>query len=91
VEEFIDDDRGYFDWLRQHLNGYVLNIGVRPHSLPGRYNQVLHRATCRHINNARTNTGPTWKKVCSLAREELVRYGERQEGEVPSFCLTCLA
>jgi hypothetical protein len=89
VQEFVNDDEGYFTWLRAHSDGLVLNIGVHPHSLPGRYNQVLHRATCRHINNSRTNTGPTWKKVCSLSREELIRYGERQEGEVPTFCSTC--
>jgi hypothetical protein len=50
---------------------------------------MLHRATCRHIRNSRTSAGQTWKKVCSLDKAELLRYGEQREGQVASLCYTC--
>jgi hypothetical protein len=91
MEDFEGDNDGYLRWIVEHPEGYVLNLGVRPHtSSDPRINQMLHRATCRHINNARTSAGPTWKKVCSLSKEELVRYGERREGRVAAFCGTCV-
>jgi len=90
MEDFEGDNDGYLKWIAEHPDGYVLNLGVRPHSSRDpRINQMLHRATCGHIKNSRTSAGQTWKKVCSLDRPELIRYGERQEGQAPSFCYTC--
>jgi hypothetical protein len=90
MEDFEGDNEGYLKWIAAHPNGYVLNLGVRPHTDPNpRINQMLHRATCRHIRNARTSAGPTWKKVCSLDKQELLRYGEQREGQVAAFCYTC--
>jgi hypothetical protein len=31
----------------------------------------------------------TWKKVCSLDKQELLRYGEEREGQVAAFHYTC--
>jgi hypothetical protein len=90
MQEFVDDDEGYYAWIAEHPDGYVLNIGVHPNTYPGRYNQVLHCATCYHVARRIPNrTGPDWKKMCSDDRSDLIRYGERREGAVPTFCLTC--
>ncbi len=67
MKDFEGDNDGYLKWIAEDPKGYVLNLGVKPHASSNpRINQMLHRATGRHINNARTGAGTTWKKVCSL-------------------------
>ena len=91
-EVFVERDDAYYKWLDEHKeDGFVLNIGVRPNTMPGPYNQVLHLASCwpiaKHIPN---RTGPIWKKVCSTHRDDLILFGQRQEdGQTPSFCKHC--
>jgi hypothetical protein len=32
MEDFRGDNEGYLNWVAQHPDGYVLNLGVRPHT-----------------------------------------------------------
>jgi hypothetical protein len=74
---FRNDDAGYRNWLRQHPEGFVLNIERDAH-----YGK-LHAATCLGIFPD-DDRAYTWSrdKVCSMDRRELERYAANK-GLVP--------
>ncbi len=65
---FVDDDRGYLQWLSAHPDGFVVNTYRQPSP---RYLR-LHSAAYRMINGDPAN-GRRWTadyiKVCGTRRE----------------------
>lgn len=63
MKKFIDDDRGYLDWIAQHPEGFVLNT----YRTPSLDYLLLHRTNCRTITNLPAN-GSRWTadyiKIC---------------------------
>ena len=86
MQMFVDADEAYLTWTHWHPEGYVLNIGRRP--VPS-VAIVLHLAVCELISQrgVRYTTGE-YVKVCSLDRQELIEWSERDdvEGELSTDC-----
>lgn len=87
MKKFIDDDRGYLDWIDRNPQGFVVNTYKNPSS---KY-LILHRATCGTISTSkRTNwTRKYYIKICSLRRTELEEWANREVGENPKPCKVC--
>jgi hypothetical protein len=87
MQTFKDNDEGYLAWLTANPTLYVLNAerSLNPNNL------VLHRATCRHINDT-PSRGARWTvdyiKVCG-GRQTLEGYARDLGGEARRSC-TCL-
>ena len=65
VHQFRDDDAGYLQWLRDHPDGFVLNIQHSHHASDAK----VHRADCHTISGENPAggawTGPSYIKVCA--------------------------
>jgi hypothetical protein len=88
MQRFVDDDRGYLDWLAYHPDSFVINTGRTPSATY----RMLHRAGCGTING-RPARGTTftaeYAKVCG-ERRELEQFA-RQLGGQAQPCGLCLA
>lgn len=88
MQRFVDDDRGYLDWLDHHPDGFVINTGRTPSAAY----LMLHRASCRTITGRPAKgaafTGE-YAKVCG-ERNELEEFA-RHLGGYPRPCGLCLA
>jgi hypothetical protein len=88
MQRFVDDDRGYLDWLDHHPDGFVINTGRSPSAAY----LMLHRAGCGTITGApargTTFTGE-YAKVCG-ERDELEEFA-RHLGGHPQPCGLCMA
>lgn len=69
---FEDDEGGYFKWIQNHQNGFVINAP----KYPSLASNMLHKADCTHITtDQRTNyTTGDYKKLCFMDRKDLVAY-----------------
>jgi hypothetical protein len=76
---FDNDEEGYLHWVDVNRAGFVVNAPKRPGACP----DMMHRASCAHITTKRrTNyTTTTFKKVCSVDRQELVDWGRRYSSD----------
>jgi hypothetical protein len=81
MQEFVDDDQGYFSWLRRNPWGYVVNT---PRTPSPSY-LMLHLSTCQSISQlggkGTTFTGE-YRKVCSSELSELRNWAMRVGGEL---------
>lgn len=88
MQSFVDDDRGYLDWVHHHLDGFVINTGRTPSAAY----LTLHRSSCGTITGkpARgvTFTGE-YVKVCG-ERDELEEFARSLGGHAQP-CGLCLA
>lgn len=88
VVMFIDDDRGYLQWVVANPTGFVVNCDVKPR--PGYLK--LHRTACRTVTGTPAN-GQRWTdlyaKVCSLAVRDLQTWANRQVGGRLNPCRRC--
>lgn len=87
--KFEHDDSGYLTWVRNHRNGYVLN--VRSYSDPDYVD--LHRARCKTISREQSNpsayTGGGYRKIVGDNRDEL-KFAAVQQGRIDgSFSREC--
>jgi hypothetical protein len=87
---FEDDDATYRAWLAVNPNGLVVNSYRTPSAsyLP------LHSASCICINcpsppNGKTWTGGKYIKVCSLSRDDLVKWALKKTGGQLQECGRC--
>lgn len=71
MKTFVNDDDGFFAWIRSNPNGFVVN--VQGESNPYK----LHKATCYTIENIVNPTGTGYTKVCSLNKQELLQLNKR--------------
>jgi hypothetical protein len=87
MEQFVDDDPGYLDWVARHPDGFVINTGRAP---TASY-LMLHRARCGTITGrparGTTFTGD-YAKVCG-GRDELEAFAGQVGGD-PQPCGLCL-
>jgi hypothetical protein len=87
MQRFVDDDRGYLDWLGHHPDGFVINTGRTPSSAY----LMLHRASCGTITGTpargTTFTGD-YAKVCG-ERGELEEFARHLDGDAQP-CGLCL-
>lgn len=88
MERFVDDDRGYLDWLEHHPDGFVINTGRTPSAAY----LMLHRASCGTITGkparGTTFTGE-YAKVCG-EQNELKEFARHLGGHAQP-CGLCLA
>jgi hypothetical protein len=88
MQQFVDNDSGYLDWISRNLDGFVVNS----YRNPSPAYLVLHRTTCRIIsgNPAR---GRQWTadyiKVCG-GRAELESWARTHIGGALQPCRLCL-
>jgi hypothetical protein len=86
---FVDDETGYFRWLADHPDGYVVNTerGISPNYM------VLHRATCPSISQPSSQstaggfTERQYAKACADTIDDLrgwVRANGRPDGTFTS-------
>ena len=84
--QFINDDKGYLQWIKKNTQGFVLNCYRNPTS----GYLMLHRADCFTIVKTPSN-GKSWtsdyRKICSLDPKELEDWA-KQYG-TPRGCLRC--
>jgi hypothetical protein len=86
---FLNEERAFCSWITRHRSGFVLD-GFRK---PTRKQPSLHRATCPEIKGAKTKR-PHWTtgrhlKACSLDRQELTEWANRECGGEPASCEQC--
>ena len=88
MQRFVDDDRGYLDWLDHHPDGFVINTGRTPSAAY----LMLHGASCGSITGdparGTTFTGE-YAKVCG-ERNELEEFARDLSGHAQP-CGLCLA
>lgn len=88
MRKFIDDDKGYLDWIAASPKGYVINIirSLNPNSA------ILHRADCWTINGEPAR-GKAWTddyvKICSANMEELESWMRNKVGGQVRKCKLC--
>lgn len=88
MHKFSEDDVGYTGWIKDHPNGFVLNV----RSAPSQSYAVLHRTSCRSISRVRDNgahTGRGYRKVTADTVDELRHYLRSLDGDDGSFSATC--
>jgi hypothetical protein len=87
MQRFVDDDRGYLDWLDHYPDGFVINTGRTPSAAY----LMLHRAGCETISGKPARgasfTGE-YAKVCG-ERNELEEFARHLGGHAQS-CGLCL-
>ncbi len=92
--EFINDESGYFDWLNNNQEGFVINT---PRTKSPSY-MMVHRGTCRHIKGYATNyregafTERDYIKICANTLDELIKWAKengRPDGSFSGGCKSC--
>jgi hypothetical protein len=88
MQRFVDDDRGYLDWLDHHPDGFVINTGRTPSAAY----LILHRAGCRTITGtpARGTTFTGDYAKVGGERNELEEFARHLGGHAQP-CGLCLA
>jgi len=88
MEQFMDDEVGYLQWVNTNPEGFVVNCNRSPS--PSYL--VLHRAHCGTIIG-RPARGRFWTvlfiKICSLDRTELETWAQQQIGGNLRPCQRC--
>lgn len=91
VVEFVDDDKGFFDWMQQNPSGYFINT---PRKITAS-SITLHRSGCQHTKGtprpdyAHTKAS---RKICALTVEELQEWAKkngRPDGSFSKICKSC--
>ena len=89
---FIENDKGYLNWLDEHREGFVINS----HRISDPKYLVLHRARCSSISRPGVEPG-AWTergyiKICSEDINSLrafVRENGRTDGTFSNECSFC--
>jgi hypothetical protein len=94
VTEFIDNDVGFFNWMRQNPNGFFINAqrNIKPKDM------VLHRSGCQHIRYTKgaprsvNEFTKAYRKICALSIEALRDWAKnhgRPDGSFSNECKNC--
>lgn len=89
MEQFVDNDAGYLDWIERNPSGFVVNTDRRPNP---QY-LIVHRSTCYSIRN-KPSRGRTWTegdymKACASTYDELDRWAREKVGGELKACTIC--
>ncbi len=80
---FDNDEVRYLQWVNANPHGFVINAPK------GRGTVVLHKADCEDIATRFKNyTTTTYKKICSLDKQELADWGARHSDKF-KLCAHC--
>lgn len=85
ISVFRDDDRGFFNWLDGHPDGYFINSERKPR--PSYL--VLHRPTCPHFTRSPIHWTRDYIKVCSATRGDLEEWATGTVGGDLTLCRSC--
>lgn len=86
VVVFIDDDSGFFGWLEQHPDGYVVNCDREPRPTY----LVLHRPSCPHFKGGESlHWTKDYVKVCSNRKDNLELWASQAVGGEVTLCRHC--
>jgi len=85
ISLFRDDDRGFFQWLDDHPDGYFLNSERNPKPTY----LVLHRPSCKHFDHGPVHWTRDYIKICSSDRNELEEWASGAVGGEVTLCRTC--
>jgi hypothetical protein len=85
VSIFRDDDAGFFAWLANHAEGFIVNTERRPK--PNYL--VLHRPSCPHFKGEGVHWTKDYIKVCSDHRAGLEQWASDAVGGELTLCGTC--
>ena len=89
MPEFVNDDAGYFTWLDNHPDGFVLNR----RNGSNRKSTVLHKVCCDTISRENqeqgTFTGNNHWKICEETVEDLQLDDIRQNRDDGMFYWPC--
>ncbi len=87
VVEFVNDDPGYFRWLRDNVAGFVLNCERVPRAVYLK----LHHAKCGWINSSRIKnyTCSNYIKICSRSIAALQAWAAKRTGGNLDPCRIC--
>jgi hypothetical protein len=83
MQQFVDDDAGYLNWITSYPDRFVLNTYRRP--TPAYL--MLHHASCRTIR-ARSNWTKDYRKVCGECGE-LEAFAREEVGGDTQLCSRC--
>jgi hypothetical protein len=87
ISVFRDDDRGFFDWLDDHPDGYFINSERRPKPTY----LVLHRPSCPHFDRGPVHWTKDYIKICSANRSELEEWATGTVGGDVTLCRDCFS
>jgi HB1/ASXL restriction endonuclease-like protein with HTH domain len=87
ISVFRDDDRGFFDWLDDHPDGYFINSERRPKPTY----LVLHRPNCPHFDRGPVHWTKDYIKICSANRSDLEEWAASTVGGDVTLCRDCFS
>lgn len=83
------DDEKYFDWMEQHVDGFILNVERNSKTSQ----VVLHCSNCGHIRRGLEKgafTGRDQIKIAALMVDELLRWRNQKRRDAPiKYCSDC--
>lgn len=84
---FVDDEQGYWAWIRRNPRGYVVNCARRPSASY----LMLHRADCSSISSDPPGhfTDRDYVKVCSTEKWRLSAWARNEVGGRLQSCEMC--
>lgn len=86
IDLFRDDDRGFFDWLDEHPQGFFLNTERNPKPTY----LVLHRPGCHHFTgNPSKHWTKDYVKLCADSRRDIEEWAASAVGGEPTLCPSC--
>lgn len=92
--EFVNDDAGYLEWLKNNPAGFVINTTMT--KTPGL--MILHRGCCPHISGYASSHGKNaftskqYIKICSDNVDDIIEWVKdngRPDGSCSKGCKTC--
>jgi hypothetical protein len=84
MRQFVDNDKGYLEWLQANPQGFVVNSP----RVPSASYLALHRATCPHISQPTSTiwTAGQYSKTCAVDRAELEAWAHQLGGTLSLGC-----
>jgi putative restriction endonuclease len=87
MQEFLDQEDAYHEWLETHPQGHVANL--HKHHAVAQY-PMVHRAFCASITHGERFTTGDYYKVCSDELAELQTWSLRVHAKPLTHCSTCM-
>ncbi len=84
MQEFLNDERGYADWLERHPNGFVLTVNARSTG-----HHRIHRVDCMHLYDPDPEVRRTRKKKLVADNSDELLTWARSTGAQTIECSTC--
>jgi len=88
LREFIKNDEGYLDWVRNHQDGFIVSVD---HDHVSPEYPMLHKASHKLLSSEKIENFTTGRffKVCSDNVKELESWARSKRGRSLRPCGTC--